>query len=53
MTINESGGLILHPNCLFDYCNSEDTYYLAVDDSDKQCRYNRSGLYCVEDAVRT
>ena len=33
---SESRGLILHPNCPFDYCTSEETY-LAVDDSDKQC----------------
>ena len=42
---NESRGLILHPNCPFDYCTSEEIY-LAVDDSDKQCNYNRSGLLC-------
>ena len=42
---NESRGLILHPNCPFDYCTSEETY-LTVDDSDKQCNYNRSGLLC-------
>ena len=40
-----SGGLILHPHCPFDYCTSEEVY-LAVDDSDKQCNYNRSGLLC-------
>ena len=42
---NESRGLILHPHCPFDYCTSEEMY-LAVDDSDKQCNYNRSGLLC-------
>ena len=42
---NESRGLILHPNCPFDYCTSEETY-LAVDDSDQQCNYNRSDLLC-------
>ena len=42
---NESRGLILQPNCPFDYCTSEERY-LAVDDSDKQCTYNRSGLLC-------
>ena len=42
---NKSRGLILHPNCPFDHCISEETY-LAVDDSDKQCNYNRSGLLC-------
>ena len=42
---NESRGLILHQNCPFDYCTSKKTYF-AVDDSDKQCNYNRSGLVC-------
>ena len=42
---NKSRGLILHQNCPFDYCTSEETY-LAVDDSDKQCNHNRSGLLC-------
>ena len=42
---NESRGLILHPHCPFDYCTSEEMY-LAVDDSDEQCNYNRSGLLC-------
>ena len=42
---NESRGLILHPHCPFDYCTSEERY-LAVDDSYKQCNYNRSGLLC-------
>ena len=42
---NECRGLILHPNCPFDYCTSEETYF-AVEDSDKQCNYNRSGLLC-------
>ena len=31
---NESRGLILHPNCPFDHCTSEETY-LAVDDINK------------------
>ena len=44
---NKSEGVILHPHCPFDYCISEEIY-LAVDDSDKQCNYNRSGLLCGE-----
>ena len=38
-------GLILHPHCPFHYCSSKETYF-AVDDSDKQCSNNRSGLLC-------
>ena len=41
----KSRGLILHPHCPLDYCTLKETY-LAVDDSDKQCNYNRSGLLC-------
>ena len=37
--------LILHSHCPFDYC-SLNTMYLAVDNSDKQCSNNRSGLLC-------
>ena len=40
-----SQGLILHPHCPFDYCTVKEMH-LAVDDSDKQCNYNRSGLLC-------
>ena len=42
---NKSQGIILHPHCPFDYCTSNEVYF-AVDDSDKQCNYNRSGLVC-------
>ena len=42
---SKSQGIILHPHCPFDYCTSNEVY-LAVDDSDKQCNYNRSGLMC-------
>ena len=38
-------GLIIHPHCPFDFCTAKKTY-LAVNDSDKQCNYNRSGLLC-------
>ena len=40
-----SKGLILHSHCPFDYCSSN-AMYVAVDDSDKQCSNNRSGLLC-------
>ena len=42
---NKSRGIILHPHCPFDYCTSNEVY-LAVDDSDKQCNYNRSSRMC-------
>ena len=42
---SESRGLIIHPHCPFDFCTTKETY-LAVDDSDKQCNYNRRGLLC-------
>ena len=42
---NESRGLIIHPHCPFDFCTTKETYF-TVDESDKQCNYNRSGLLC-------
>ena len=42
---NQSRGLVIHPHCPFDYCTSNEIYF-AVNDSDKQCNYNRSGLLC-------
>ena len=42
---NVSQGLILHPHCPFDYCET-DELYTDVDDSDAQCSYNRSGVLC-------
>ena len=45
MGYTDDKGLILHSHCPFDYCSSN-TMYLAVDDSDKQCSNNRSGLLC-------
>ena len=40
-----SQGLILHPHCPFDYCTIKEIYF-EVEDSDKQCDYNRSGILC-------
>ena len=42
---NTSDGLILHPHCPFDYCTSNELY-IAINDSDKQCSNNRTGLLC-------
>ena len=42
---NQSHGLILHPQCPFDYCVN-DTVVFALNNTDVQCAYNRSGLLC-------
>ena len=42
---NDSKGLILHPQCPFDYC-TEVEQVVQVDDSDTQCNYNRTGKLC-------
>ena len=42
---NESGGLILHPHCPFDYCTSGNVKF-TFNETDKQCKHNRSGLLC-------
>ena len=42
---NASNGLILHSDCPFDYCSSEEQY-IDVGDIDMQCNYNRTGKLC-------
>ena len=42
---NNSQGLILYPQCPFDYCTS-DEQFVKVDDGDIQCNYNRGGKLC-------
>ena len=42
---NHSEGLILHPHCPFDYCISG-LINVTLNDTDKQCDNNRSGLLC-------
>ena len=46
---NKSGGIILHSHCPFDYCISAHIHInVTLDDTDKQCESNRSGLLCGE-----
>ena len=42
---NRSHELILHPHCPFDYCVNG-TVVFPLNNTDIQCRYNRSGLLC-------
>ena len=42
---NNFQGLILHPHCPFDYCISA-SINVTLNDTDKQCENNRSGLLC-------
>ena len=42
---NQSDGVILHPQCPFDYCVN-DTVAISLNNTDIQCAYNRSGLLC-------
>ena len=42
---NQSKGLILHPHCPFDYCETKPTNF-TMNNTDLQCRYNRTGLLC-------
>ena len=42
---NQSHELILHPHCPSDYCVN-DTVVFPLNNTDKQCAYNRSGLLC-------
>lgn len=38
-------GLIIQPNCPFDYCTSAPINF-TLDDPDVQCNHNRTGLLC-------
>ena len=42
---NQSKGLILHPHCPFDYCQTKPTNF-TMNNTDLQCRYHRTGLLC-------
>ena len=43
---DQSPGLILHSHCPFEYCISHDEVVFSLNNTDKQCAYNRSGLLC-------
>ena len=43
---DQSHGLILHSHCPFDYCVSHDEVVFSLNNTDKQCAYNRSGFLC-------
>ena len=44
---NTSNDLIIHHlQCPFGYCHMNEEVIFTVDDTDKQCSYNRSGLLC-------
>ena len=37
--------VVIHPNCPFHYCKSEDTN-LSLSSQDEQCEFNHSGILC-------
>ena len=44
-TAEESGEVIVHEHCPFDYCKT-DSFDLDLEDPDEQCAFNRSGILC-------
>ena len=42
---NQSDGVILHPQCPFDYCVSDKVAF-SLNNTDLQCAYNMSSLLC-------
>ena len=38
-------GVLVHDDCPFDYCKLEE-FLIHLNDSDKQCAFNRSGVLC-------
>ena len=44
-TAEESGEVIVHEHCPFDYC-MPDSFDLDLEDPDEQCAFHRSGILC-------
>ena len=44
-TTSENAIVIAHKHCPFDYCRA-DKNPISLDDPDKQCTFNRSGILC-------
>ena len=42
---DESGGVLVHEHCPFDYCKPE-SFDLDLEDPDEQCAFLRSGILC-------
>ena len=38
--------ILIHSQCPFDYCQSDDSFNITVTNSDAQCQYQRSGILC-------
>ena len=38
--------ILIHSQCPFDYCQSDDSFNITVTNSDGQCQYQRSGILC-------
>ena len=47
MVAEESPGVIVHQNCPFDYCRTDQKSLLIIlEHQDEQCAFNRSGILC-------
>ena len=44
-TAEETSELLVHKHCPFDYCKP-DSFDLDLEDPDKQCTFNRTGVLC-------
>ena len=44
-TAEESGDVLVHEHCPFDYCKPK-SFDLDLEDPDEQCAFNRSGILC-------
>ena len=44
-TAEQSGEVIVHEHCPFDYCKP-DSFDLNLEDPDEQCAFNHSGILC-------
>ena len=45
LPINTNSSILIHPNCPYDYCQSEDMN-ITAESPNTQCQYQRSGVLC-------
>ena len=47
MVARENPGVIVHQNCPFDYCRTDqESLLINLEHQDEQCAFNRSGILC-------
>ena len=43
---NNNPGVIAHQHCPFDYCRTDESFSIHLENQDEQCAFNRQGILC-------